>query len=105
MAELRATSLWSLPVVMAELGKFDATAWIKDVDVPTGVLITAHDKAIPTERQRRLAARIPDAIVRESPGGHASLVFDLERWKPVFLELVDEVVELAIEETAQAVSR
>ena len=28
MSELRATSLWSLPVVMAELGKFDATEWI-----------------------------------------------------------------------------
>jgi len=95
LSELRSTSLWSLPVVMTELGKFDATAWIKDVDVPTGVLVTAQDRAIPTERQRRLAARIPGAIVRESPGGHASLVFDLERWKPIFLELVDEVVDAA----------
>ena len=101
MSELRSTSLWSLPVVMAELGKFDATAWIKDVDVPTGVLVTAHDKAIPTERQRRLAARIPGAIVRESPGGHASLVFDLEHWKPVFLELVDEVVERSVGESVR----
>ncbi len=98
LGELRSTSLWSLPVVMAELGRFDATAWIKDVDVPAGVLITAHDRAIPTERQRRLAARIPGAIVRESPGGHASLVFDLEHWKPVFLDLVDDVVARATED-------
>ncbi|WP_323791407.1 alpha/beta hydrolase [Nocardioides sp.] len=95
LAELRATSLWSLPVVMAELGSFDSTSWIKDVDVPTGVLVTARDRAIPTARQRRLADRIPHAIVRESPGGHASLVFDLDHWKPVFLALVDDVVEAA----------
>lgn len=105
MSELRSTSLWALPVVMSELGGFDATGWIGDVQVPTGVLITAKDHAIPTERQRQLAARIPGAIVRESPGGHASLVFDLGRWKPVFLDLVDEVVERAVPESKEAVSR
>lgn len=93
MAELRATSPWSLPVVMAELGRFDATGWIGEVDVPTGVLVTARDRAIPTERQWQLAGRIPGAITRSAPGGHASLVFDLEHWKPVFLELVHDVVE------------
>lgn len=93
MAELRATSPWSLPVVMAELGRFDATSWIGGVDVPTGVLVTAKDRAIPTERQWLLAGRIPGAITRSAPGGHASLVFDLEHWKPVFLELVHAVVE------------
>lgn len=92
MAELRATSPWSLPVVMAELGRFDATSWLGEVDVPTGVLVTAKDRAIPTERQWQLASRIPGAITRSAPGGHASLVFDLAHWKPVFLELVDTVV-------------
>ncbi|PWN03186.1 alpha/beta hydrolase [Nocardioides silvaticus] len=92
MSELRATSPWALPVVMSELGRFDATGWIGEVEVPTGVLVTARDHAIPTERQRQLAARIPGAVVRETPGGHASLVFDLAHWKPAFLELVDEIV-------------
>ncbi len=105
MSELRSTSLWSVPVVMAELGTFDSTAWIKGVDVPTGVLVTARDKAIPTERQRRMAARIPGAIVRESPGGHTSLVFDLEHWKPVFLDLVDEVVSAAADRPLQGAVR
>jgi len=95
LAELRATSLWSLPVVMAALGDFDSTAWIKDVDVPTGVLVTGRAQAIPTARQRRLAERIPDAFVREAPGGHASLVFDLDRWRPLFLTLVDDVADAA----------
>ena len=93
MAELRATSPWSLPVVMAELGRFDATGWIGDVDVPTGVLVTCKDRALSTERQRQLAGRIPGAITRLAPGGHASLVFDLEHWRPPFLEIVGAVVE------------
>ncbi len=100
MSELRATSLWSLPVVMAELGKFDATAWIGDVTVPTGVLVTSHDKAVPTARQLQLAESIPGAITRYAPGGHTSLVFDLAHWKPVFLELVDEVVRRTELDTA-----
>ncbi|GAB4011071.1 alpha/beta fold hydrolase [Nocardioides ultimimeridianus] len=95
LAELRTTSLWSLPVVMAELGRFDSTGWIGAVGVPTGVLVTARDHAIPTARQRELAGRIPDAVVRESPGGHTSLIFDLDRWRPVFLDLIDEVVRLS----------
>jgi pimeloyl-ACP methyl ester carboxylesterase len=95
MSELRATSLWSLPIVMAELGRFDSTNWIGEVTVPTGVLVTSHDKAIPTARQLALAALIPGAIMRYAPGGHTSLVFDLRHWKPVFLDIVDTVVERA----------
>jgi len=100
MSELRATSLWSLPVVMAELGTFDATGWIGDINVPTGVLVTSSDKAIPTERQLQLAESIPGAIMRYTPGGHTSLVFDVTHWKPVFLDLVDEVVRRVV--TAKA---
>ncbi|HKY56983.1 MAG TPA: alpha/beta fold hydrolase [Aeromicrobium sp.] len=92
MSELRATSLWSLPIVMAELGRFNATDWIGGITVPTGVLVTSHDKAIPTARQLQLADAIPGAIMRFAPGGHTSLVFDLKHWKPVFLDLVDDVV-------------
>jgi len=100
MSELRATSLWSLPVVMAELGKFDGTDRLAGITVPTGVLVTSHDKAIPTARQLQLAESIPGAIMRYAPGGHTSLVFDLTHWKPVFLELVDEVVRRTSVETA-----
>lgn len=98
MSELRATSLWSLPVALAELGRFDATGWIGQVTVPTGVLVTSSDKAVPTERQLQLAEMIPGAIMRYAPGGHTSLVFDVTHWKPVFLDLVDAIVERLADE-------
>lgn len=95
LAELRCTSPWALPVVMGELGRFDSSAWVGAVDVPTGMVITARDHAIPTERQRQLAALLatgdPELVVAETPGGHASLVFDLDHWKPAFLDVLDQV--------------
>jgi hypothetical protein len=34
---------------------------------------------------------IPGAKVFEAPGGHASVVLDSERWRPVFLEALAHV--------------
>lgn len=100
MAELASTSPWALPVVLGELGRFDSAAWICEVSVPTGIVITARDRAIPTARQRELAALLPQATVAEAPGGHASLVFDLQHWKTVFLQVLGEVAGQAARATA-----
>ena len=90
-AEVRSTSPWSMPEVLGELGRFNSALWIGAVDVPTAVVVTGSDKAIPTRRQRKLAAAIADASVYETPGGHASIVLDHARWTPVFLEAVADV--------------
>lgn len=91
-AEFRSTSAWALPEVLGTLGGFDARPWLGEIDVPTAVVVTARDHAIATARQRALAAAIPGATVHEAPGGHASVVFDVNRWRPVFLAAVAEVV-------------
>jgi pimeloyl-ACP methyl ester carboxylesterase len=80
-----------MPEVLTELGRFNSAPWIGSVDVPTAVVVTGKDKAIPTRRQRRLAAAIPDAQVYEAPGGHASVVLDHDRWLPAFLDAVGDV--------------
>lgn len=92
-AEFRATSAWAMPEVLGTLGGFDARPWLGEIDVPTAVVVTARDHAIATARQRAMAAAIPGATVHESPGGHASVVFDVHRWRPVFLAAVADVVE------------
>jgi 3-oxoadipate enol-lactonase len=89
--EFRSTSAWSMPEVLGELGRFNSAPWIGEVDVPTVVVVTTRDKAIPARRQRALAAAIPGAEVLEAPGGHASVVMDHAGWFPVFLEAVADV--------------
>lgn len=94
-AEFRSTSPWAFPAVISEVGGFNSAGWIGDVDVPTAVVVTVRDRAIPTRRQRRLAESIPDAVVHEAPGGHASVFLDADRWVPVFVAAVVDVTRRA----------
>ncbi len=90
-AEWRSTSAWSMPAVLAELGRYDSSSWVGGVDVPTAVVVTGKDAAVPPDRQRALAEAIPGAAVFEAPGGHTSLFADSGRWLPVFLQAVAHV--------------
>ena len=47
----------------AELGRFDSQDWFRTIDVPTAVVVTTEDRAIPPEHQMLLARHIPDARV------------------------------------------
>lgn len=89
--EMRGISPWALGHAMNAVGNFSSDAWIGDLRVPTAVVVTAKDKAIPAERQHQLAARIPGAVVYEAPGGHASVVLDAQTWVPVFLDAVQDI--------------
>ena len=90
-SEFRSTSFWSLPEVLGELGRFDARGHIGSVTVPTAVVVTSKDRVIAPARQLEMAAMIPGAEVFLAPGGHASVVLDSERWRPVFLEALAHV--------------
>jgi pimeloyl-ACP methyl ester carboxylesterase len=52
------------------LGTYDARRWIASVDVPTAVVVTMRDGALPAHGQLDLAARIPGATVHRVDGGH-----------------------------------
>ncbi len=91
IGQWRSTSAWTMPEVVTELGRFNSASWISGVDVPTSVVVTAKDRAIPTRRQLRLANAIKEAHVHTAPGGHASIFLDAERWVPVFVEAVHDV--------------
>ncbi len=103
IGQWRSTSAWSMPEVLSELGRFNSAAWISGVDVPTAVVVTDKDKAIPARRQLRLAAAIPEATVHRAPGGHTSLFLDADRWLPVFLDAVHDVVRRDQEQQRVAV--
>jgi pimeloyl-ACP methyl ester carboxylesterase len=52
------------------IGTFDSRTWVGRIDVPTEILVTEHDRALPAKDQRRFAASIPTATVSTIDGGH-----------------------------------
>lgn len=54
----------------AELGRFDATRWLRGIDVPTSVVVTQRDAAIPAQLQHAMAQLIPNATVHTLDAGH-----------------------------------
>ena len=52
------------------IGSFNSTSWIGGVDVPTAVVLTARDEAVPPKDQRRLATLIPGATVHTVEDSH-----------------------------------
>jgi 3-oxoadipate enol-lactonase len=69
--QLRSTSPGGIARVIAELTRFDSTAWVSEIDVPTSVVIPLRDRAIPPRHQLWLADQIPEAQVVTVDAGHA----------------------------------
>jgi pimeloyl-ACP methyl ester carboxylesterase len=86
MAEFRSTSAWTMFAALNEVGKFESSAWIRRVDVPTSVIVATRDRFIPTRRQRRLGSAIPGAMVYDVESHHAALVLASEEFVPVLVE-------------------
>ena len=93
--EMRSVSGWSVAHALNAVGQFDSSPWIGSVDVPTAVVVTLGDHAVPTRRQRKLAAAIPGAVVFEAEGGHTALMFAADTWVPTFVEAVRDVADRA----------
>jgi pimeloyl-ACP methyl ester carboxylesterase len=90
--EFRSTSAWSMPEVLAELGRFNSAPWVGEIDVPTSVVVTERDHAIPARRQLRLAESIPGTEVFSFSGGHVSLVLDADHFRTSLLDAIASVV-------------
>jgi pimeloyl-ACP methyl ester carboxylesterase len=71
-AEMRRHHVRHLLEAGAELGRYDATDWLGEINVPTSVLVTERDSAIPAEHQLALAKAIRGARIHKIPGGHMS---------------------------------
>jgi pimeloyl-ACP methyl ester carboxylesterase len=91
MTEFRSTSAWSLLAAIDAIGKFESSAWIRRVDVPTSVIIATRDRFIPTRRQHSLAAAIPGAMCYEVEGNHAALVLGADDFVPALLDACESV--------------
>jgi 3-oxoadipate enol-lactonase len=100
MAEFRSTSAWAMLACINEIGRFDSSAWIRRVDVPTSVIVMTRDRFIPTRRQRRLAGSIPGAMVYDVDGNHAGLVLGAGEFVPVLVSACQSVTRRCAERRA-----
>lgn len=82
----RSTSPWAVGQAVASLGRHHSTPWLSSIDVPTAVVVTTRDRAMPATRQLELAARIPGATVHEADCGHAGCVLEHRAFVPALLE-------------------
>ena len=69
-AEMRRHDPRMVAEALAAVSSYDAERWLTDVRVPTAVMVTREDKAIPYQEQLRLVTAIPDATVQVLDEGH-----------------------------------
>ena len=85
----------ALAAAAASLGRFSSHEWIGQVDVPTAVVLTTRDQAVPPHRQQKLADAIPGATVHPVDGDHLVCALGARRFVPVLTGACLEVAERA----------
>lgn len=75
----------------AAIGTYDAARWIGDIDVPTAVVVTTDDKAVPATEQARLVVRIPNATIHRVDDGH--IVCSRPLFGPLLTRAVRDVAD------------
>ena len=95
MRELRRGDPASLAAAAASLGRFSSHEWIGQVDIPTAVVLTTRDQAVPPHRQQKLADAIAGATVHPVDGDHLVCALGARRFVPVLTTACIEVAERA----------
>lgn len=68
------------------LGAFRSTDWLREVDVPTSVVVTMQDAVVPLRHQIQLFESIPGARAFRVDAGHDAVVARPHRTVPVLVE-------------------
>ena len=92
-AELRRHDMRQILEAGHDTCRFDSRLWADTIDVPTTVIVTTADRAIPSEAQRSLAAAIPGATIREIDEDH--LACTTEVFAPVLVHACREIADRA----------
>ncbi len=70
LAELRRHDTRMLLEAGRALLRYDAWPWVDRIDVPTAIVATTRDRAVPPDAQRRMAGVIRDASLHPVDDGH-----------------------------------
>lgn len=72
--EMRRTRLRTIAETAREMALHDASEWLHEIDVPTAVVVTEQDGAIPPDHQYEMAELIPGAETFSHDDGHLSCI-------------------------------
>jgi pimeloyl-ACP methyl ester carboxylesterase len=89
--ETRAGSLDHVLRAAWNLGRFDSSDWIHELDVPHAVVVCGDDDVVPTARQRQLAHALPDATIVEIDADHAACVLRPDLFVPALDSALDAI--------------
>ncbi len=73
-----------------ELGRFDSRPWLAPLAIPTAVVLTSRDDAVPPRKQHELAGALA-AEVFEVPIKHLEITSNAETYNPVLLQALAAV--------------
>ncbi len=86
-----------------ELGRFDSRPWLRPLGVPTAVVLTTRDEAVPPWKQRQLASAL-DAHIFETPINHLQVTTSPELYNPALLDALAAVSKPVDRAAAAAVA-
>ena len=85
-AQMRWTSLATAISAVQAVCEFTSHNWIREVDVPTAVVVTTRDRIVSPSRQMKLARAIPGVSVHEIEADHAVVTTAPQVFTPVLLQ-------------------
>lgn len=92
LAELVRHSATDIAEAGRELGRFDSRPWLSELTVPSAVVLTTKDQAVPPSKQRELATALR-APIFEAPIDHIEITSRPERYNPALLRAIASVRE------------
>jgi len=99
-AEMRRHDIRQVMEAANAIGNYNAKSWFHGVDVPTSLIVTTGDRAIPPLQQLKLLMAIPHARVHQVDDGHTVCA------KQAFIRpLMDACIEVAEDVAARRSTR
>lgn len=90
LSELERHSARDVAEAGRELGRFDSRPWLDSVNVPSAVVLTSRDTAVPPRKQRELAAAL-GAETFDAPLDHMELTNRGDVYNPPLLAAIEHV--------------
>lgn len=95
MTEVGSSDPVTVGQAAAAVLRFDSSAWISQVDVPTSIVVTEKDRLVPAKHQRAMADLISGSVTHAIPGDHSVCVTQPGLFRPALEEACASVVRRA----------